>query len=100
MATTKKHTTTARSTTAAKRTIAAKRASSAKRASPAKPASMVNVRSASNGAAPIRARARREKVVPAHLEVGDDGWTVIVPERPIAPLTVEQTRAAIDLVRR
>jgi hypothetical protein len=42
----------------------------------------------------------REKEVPAHLEVGDDGWTVIVPDLPIAPLTVEQTRAAIDLGRR
>jgi hypothetical protein len=94
MATTKKRTTTAKPTTAAKRTIVAKRMS------PAKPASSVNGRSASNGAAPIRAKARREKVVPAHLEVGDDGWTVIVPDRPIAPLTVEQTRAAIDLVRR
>jgi hypothetical protein len=45
-------------------------------------------------------RAARKKDVPAHLEIGDDGWTVIVPDQPIAPLTVEQTRAAIDLVRR
>jgi hypothetical protein len=82
MATTKKRTTTA------KRTIAAK------------PVTRAKSRTASNGTGPIRAKARREKVVPAHLEVGDDGWTVIVPERPIATLTVEQTRAAIDLVRR
>ena len=82
MATTKKRTTTA------KRTIAAK------------PVTRAKAHSASNGTGPIRAKARREKVVPAHLEVGDDGWTVIVPDRPIAPLTVEQTRAAIDLVRR
>jgi hypothetical protein len=66
----------------------------------AKSVSRANGRSASNGIAPIRAKARREKVVPAHLEVGDDGWTVIVTDRPIATLTVEQTRAAIDLVRR
>ena len=65
----------------------------------AKPASRAKGRSASNGTPPIRAKARRVKDVPAHLEVGDDGWTVIVPDRPIAPLTVEQTRAAIDLVR-
>jgi len=77
MATTKKRTTTA-----------------------AKPVTRAKSRSASNGAGPIRAKARRVKDVPAHLEVGDDGWTVIVPDRPIAPLTVEQTRAAIDLVRR
>lgn len=94
MAKTKKRTTAARSTTAAKRTIVAKRATAAQSASG------VNGRSASTGAAPVRVKARREKVVPAHLELGDDGWTVIVPERPIAPLTVEQTRAAIDLVRR
>jgi hypothetical protein len=66
----------------------------------AKPVTRAKVRSASNGIAPIRAKARRVKDVPAHLEVGDDGWTVIVPDQPIAPLTVEQTRAAIDLVRR
>jgi hypothetical protein len=66
----------------------------------AKPASRSKGRSASNGTGPIRAKARRVKDVPAHLEVEDDGWTVIVPDEPIAPLTVEETRAAIDLVRR
>ena len=66
----------------------------------AKPVARAKGRSASNGIGPIRAKARQVKNVPAHLEVGDDGWTVIVPDRPIAPLTVEQTRAAIDLVRR
>lgn len=68
--------------------------------SAAKPATRVKARSTSNGASSTRTKARREKVVPAHLEVGDDGWTVIVPDRPIAPLTVEQTRAAIELTRR
>ncbi len=37
--------------------------------------------------------------VPAHVEVRD-GWAVIVPDRPIPPLTVEETRAATDRVRR
>lgn len=37
--------------------------------------------------------------VPAHIEI-QDGFAVIVPEEPIAPLTVEETRAAIDRVRR
>jgi hypothetical protein len=45
-------------------------------------------------------RAAREKGVPAHIEVADDGWAVIVPDRPMAPLSVEKTRAAIDRVRR
>jgi len=66
----------------------------------AKPVTRAKARSGSNGTGPIHAKARRAKHVPAHLEVGDDGWTVIVPDRPIATLTVEQTRAAIDLVRR
>ena len=66
----------------------------------AKPVSRAKARSASNGVGLTRSKARRVKDVPAHLEVGDDGWTVIVTDRPIAPLTVEQTRAAIDLVRR
>lgn len=69
-------------------------------ATAAKPASRSKGRSASNGTGSVRAKARRVKTVPAHLEVGDDGWTVIVPDEPIAPLTVEETRAAIDLVRR
>jgi hypothetical protein len=77
MATTKKRTTTA-----------------------AKPVTRAKARPAAKGVASSRSKARRGKDVPAHLEVGDDGWTVIVPDRPIAPLTVEQTRAAIDLVRR
>jgi hypothetical protein len=68
--------------------------------SAAKPASRANGRSTSNGVSSSRSKVRRETVVPAHLEVGDDGWTVIVPDRPIAPLTVEQTRAAIELTRR
>jgi hypothetical protein len=37
--------------------------------------------------------------VPAHVE-GDGDVAVIVAERPMDPLTVEDVRAAIDRVRR
>jgi len=37
--------------------------------------------------------------VPAHIEVRD-GLSVIVPDRPVPTLTVEQTREAIERSRR
>ncbi|HEV2923211.1 MAG TPA: AbrB/MazE/SpoVT family DNA-binding domain-containing protein [Solirubrobacteraceae bacterium] len=37
--------------------------------------------------------------VPAHVEVRD-GLSVIVPDRPVPTLTVEQTREAIERSRR
>jgi bifunctional DNA-binding transcriptional regulator/antitoxin component of YhaV-PrlF toxin-antitoxin module len=37
--------------------------------------------------------------VPAHLE-DEDGFAVIVADRPIEPMTVDDARAAIERVRR
>jgi hypothetical protein len=73
-------------------------ATTKKRTTPAKPASRRS--SAKDKKLRAASRAAREKSVAARLEVGDDGWAVIVPDRPMAPLSVEATRAAIDRVRR
>lgn len=37
--------------------------------------------------------------VPAHVE-DEDGFPVIVTDRPLAPMSVQETRAAVERVRR
>jgi hypothetical protein len=37
--------------------------------------------------------------VPAHLE-DRDGWTVIVPDEPVPPLTTEMVREVLEHVRK
>lgn len=44
-------------------------------------------------------KKRMDAEVPAHVEMRD-GLPVIVTDRPMKPLTVEDTRAAIDRSRR
>jgi hypothetical protein len=44
-------------------------------------------------------KKRTDAEVPAHVEMRD-GVPVIVTDRPMKPLTVESTRAAIDRSRR